>query len=133
MALSSLARLAGGWIFCPDLRGDISDPAPGVLWQGEGEVLGEGGHLLRQPAFCFSSFLPSACEDVLAFRTCSVSIRGAAAGEAAGKSWNAVLQLGAPQHCLLPVQRHALLSLCIPSAVLSPRSSHATLEGAGGW
>lgn len=43
MALSSLARLAGSWIFCPDLRCDISDPAPGVLWQGEGEVLGEGG------------------------------------------------------------------------------------------
>lgn len=60
---------------------------------------------------CFPLFLPSACEDVLAFRacpSCSVRIQGATSGEAAGKSWNAVLQLGAPQHCLLHVHRPAL-------------------------
>lgn len=99
------------------------------------------GNLLGQPAFCFSSFLPSACEDVLAPRTCSslcsVRIQGAGAGKAAGKSWNSVLQLGAPRHCLLHVRTPALLCqpghLGIPPAVLSPLSSRATLGGAGEW
>lgn len=99
-----------------------------------------GGNLLGQPAFLFSCSLPSACEDLLVSRTCSsshsLSILGVTAGEAPGKSWNAILQLGAPQHCLLHVQRPAFLCqpghLCIPS-VLSPLSSHTTLGGAGGW
>lgn len=132
---------AGRRTFCPHLRCDTSDSAPGVPRHGEGEMCSGRGSLLGQPAFRFSSFLPSAREDVLAPRTCSssssVRIRAATAGEAAGKSWNAVLQLGAPQHCLLHVQRPALLCqpghLCIPPAVLSPRSSRATLGGAGGW
>lgn len=140
LLLSSLARLAGRWIFCPDLRCDPSDPAPGVLRHGEGEMCLGRGSLLGQPAFHFSSFLPSACEDVLAPRTCSslcsVRIWAVTAGGAAGKSWNAVLQLGAPQ--LLHVQRPALLCqpghLCIPPAVLSPPSEQPCHPWRGwGW
>lgn len=58
LVLLSLARLAGGWIFCPELCCDTSSPAPGVPWQGEGELLGEGGICWDKPAFCFPSFLP---------------------------------------------------------------------------
>lgn len=59
---------------------------------------------------------------------CSLRIQAVTAGEAAGRSWNAVLQLGAPQHCLLHVQRPALLCqpghLCMPPAVPSEQLCH---------
>lgn len=75
--------------------------------------------------FLLSSLLPvGVCLLLGPAPPCSLRIWAVMAGEAAGRSWNAVLQLGAPQHCLLHVQRPALLCqpghLCMPPACPIP-------------
>lgn len=92
----------------------------------------EAGQSAGTACFLLSSLLPSACGDVLAPRPCSslcsLRIQAVTAGEAAGRSWNAVLQLGALQRCLLHIQRPALLCqpghLCMPPAVPSEQLCH---------